>query len=58
MRLFNTWSKIWMPVMPGSPVCSYYETVKVYPVAWAFSSGDTPGRLVWVLEKPLAETEG
>lgn len=44
--------------MPGSPVCSYYETVKVYPVAWAFSSGDTPGRLVWVLEKPLAETEG
>nr|DAU71068.1 MAG TPA: hypothetical protein [Caudoviricetes sp.] len=43
MRLLSTWSAKWMPVMLGSPVCSYYETVKVYRVTWVFSGGDTPG---------------
>nr|DAR89590.1 MAG TPA: hypothetical protein [Caudoviricetes sp.] len=37
-----------MPVMPGSPVCSCYETITVYRMTWVFGvrvGGDTPGVL-------------
>lgn len=42
-------------------VRSCYETISVYRVTGVFGGmwdGDTPGCCGWVLEKPLAETEG
>nr|DAO13337.1 MAG TPA: hypothetical protein [Caudoviricetes sp.] len=36
-----------MPVMGGSPVCSYYETITVPHVTGVFGGSDTPVLVLW-----------